>query len=38
MRQALAVAEARNLGARLLARLQDRGAGLHLDQLAVDDD
>ena len=37
-RQALVVAEARNLGARLLARLQDRGAGLHLDQFAVDDD
>ena len=37
-RQALVVAEARDLGAGHLARLQDGGAGLHLEQLAVDDD
>ena len=37
-RQALVVAEARDLGAGHLARLQDGGASLHLEQLAVDDD
>ena len=37
-RQALVVAEARDLGAGLLARLHQRGAVLDLDRLAVDDD
>ena len=37
-RQALVVAEARDLGAGLLARLQQRRAVLDLDRLAVDDD
>src|SRR6185312_10088019 len=37
-RQAFVVAETRDLSAGHLARLQDGGAGLHLEQLAVDDD
>src|SRR5690606_1624297 len=36
-RQALVVAEARDLGARLLARLQQRRAVLYLDRQTVDD-
>src|SRR3979490_2983362 len=37
-RQALAEAEARNLGARRLARLQQRELGRDVDLLAVDDE
>ncbi len=37
-RQPLVVAEARNLGARRLARLQQRVLGRHIDLFAIDDD